>query len=453
MNVTIESPKVWTPASVVAQWRTEGPLVHEPTGIAKLDELTGGGPTYGSRVYVVGAPDAGKTQIVVQVMDVYAERGIMCGLLAIDEEPSDVMTRLAQRRGWRRDECEDRTAETCDDIDARFADLPIRFYGPEHTVESAAEDLDAAARTRGMRAALFVDSVQASRSVAAGAAESTRDLVSANVAALRVAATRYRMIAMATSEMNRAAYRSIESAESSNDMAAGAESRAIEFSARLMLALRSVKGEPNLVEVHIVKNKLGPSGERFHLRIDRRRMTLTETDAPVVVDMSAAKDQAAQRRVLADAGQVAVAIAAHPGIGTRDLAAALQAAHGSFSHPRVDAGVARLGRGVVRLPAARGGKSHYIDGTQVSPDVLGAIALNLRPKVAASRPPVPEAVSDPSVPSDSDCPGTVPRDAPSECPTVTRAPPRADHWTHVVDFRRPPGGEEEISLRRTPREG
>ena len=55
---------------VLAHWRKNGPLVHEPTGIEALDEVTDGGPVYGSRWGVAGAPDAGKTALAMQVADV-----------------------------------------------------------------------------------------------------------------------------------------------------------------------------------------------------------------------------------------------------------------------------------------------------------------------------------------------------------------------------------------------
>lgn len=420
-----EAPKVWTPTAVVDLWRSEGPLVHEPTGIARLDNVTGGGPVYGSRVYVVGAPDAAKTALVVQMLDTYARRGIACGILAVDEEPSDVMTRLAQRAGWLRRDCEERTAEMCDAIAEALGSLPVRLYGPEHTIETAAADLDAFARGGDMRAALFVDSIQACRSDQGAASETVREGVSANVAALRAVATRYRLIGVSTSEMNRNAYRSIEAAEATNDMAAGKESGAIEFSARIMLALRSVKGETDLIEVHVVKNKHGPGGDRFHLKIDRRHMTLAETDAPPTVDKSAARDEGKRRQVVVDAGHVALAIAGRPGLGKRDLYAALAAAHGSFSHPRADAAVARLGAGVVLVSAARGGVRHFVDGSLVGADIVDAMPLEQRPTITSCRPPAPES----TVPDSADRPGTVPRDAPSECPTVTRAPPMGGRGT------------------------
>lgn len=344
-------PRVFTPRDVVASWRSDGPLVHEPTGIATLDDLTGGGLVYGSRVYLVGAPDAGKTAVEVEIAAAYLSRGILCGFLAVDEEPGDLLTRLAQRAGWTRRSCEERDIDTLEGIAEHFKDVPIRFYDDGHTIESAAADLAARAAERRTRAALFVDSVQTCRSQAGDAAENPRELVTANVRAIRAAATTHKLIAVATSEMNRGAYRTVDAAETTNDMAAGKESGAIEFSARLLLALRSVRGESDMLEMRVAKNKHGPSGGRIFLRIDRRHMIVSETSAP---DVPAEEREAGTRslaknarRVKGDARVVADLILRNQGIGERDLRAKLAAAGHGWGRSRLDAAKEHLGPSLV----------------------------------------------------------------------------------------------------------
>ena len=334
----VARPKVWTPGDVVASWRAEGPLVHEPTGIATLDALTDGGPVYGSRWYLIGAPDAGKTALIAQLADTYARRGIASGIHAVDEEPGDVMTRLAQRAGWLRRDCEERDPDMLELIAEKLSSLPIRMYGGEHTIESAMADLHAYATERGMRAAYFGDSIQALRCDATEAVESLREAVSANVAALRTGATLYRMVAMATSEMNRNAYRNIDSADTTNDLAAGKESGAIEFSARVMLALRSVTGEGDLIAARIAKNKHGPSGGTVYMRIDRRHMILTEDNAPPVVDPEAKKAGHMKSRAADDAKALANLIGQNPGVGEKTLRSLVKS---------------ELGMGVQRLTDAK----------------------------------------------------------------------------------------------------
>jgi hypothetical protein len=235
---------------------------------------------------VQGAPNASKTLLFVHVADEWARRGIVVGLLAVDEEADDITTRLAQRAKFRRDECETREPATLLEMQEALEPCPIRMYGPEWTIQDAADDLARYAKERsGNRIALLVDSIQAVACppMLMEREPSERERVNVNIRALRDAAARvratdpaHRLIAMATSEMNRNAYRTVASAEQYNDMAAGKESGAIEYSARVLVSLRSVKGDGNLIEVRMVKNKHGESGNDagFYLALDRRRQTL-----------------------------------------------------------------------------------------------------------------------------------------------------------------------------------
>lgn len=395
-----EPPRVWTPAEIVEQWRSEGPLVHEATELEALDRLTGGGPVYGSRWYLVGAPDAGKTALLVQVGELFARRGVAVGLLAIDEEPADVAMRLAQRLGFTREECEARLADTLREVGDAFRDVPIRLYGPEHTIESAAAELDAFARGRGARAMLGVDSIQtaactASLVAAAGRKDlSTREAVTANVRALRDVATRYRLIAVATSEMNRGAYRTVQAADDANDLASAKESGAVEYSARVLVALRSVRGEPDLVELRLAKNKHGPAwrdaDDSLFLKLDRRRMRLEPADAPERPDPAQVRDAKGRDRVQGDALAVLEAIARTPGLGVRALYDALRAEHGSFSKDRASVGLSKLGAAVVRNAGQGRQLGLYIDGRLVPADVLSKAPLDRRPALSAlTAPEVP----------------------------------------------------------------
>jgi hypothetical protein len=57
-------------------------------------------------------------------------------------------------------------------------------------------------------------------------------------------------------------------------MAASKHSGAVEYSARVLLGLRSVKGKSDMIEVDVAKNKHSPGGEQFFLRVDRATQTL-----------------------------------------------------------------------------------------------------------------------------------------------------------------------------------
>jgi hypothetical protein len=281
------------------------------------------------------------------------------------------------------------------------------MYGPEWTIEAAAEDLALHAKAMGLltpgpyprRAALFVDSIQqvTCDAMLLDADMSERQVVNANVRAVRSVASLYRMFVAATSEMNRNAYRNIEAAEQSNDMAAAKESGAIEFSARVMLALRSVKGQGDLVQVRMVKNKHGPSYpavDDFFLALDRGRQTLTMAEAPKAEPGKAAKTQARKAEHVTAAARVAEYLAAHPGGGARDIRSALRRAMGTCPTQLADDAVALLveAGAIVAPDVGRGqARPHWLVGPKVPSDVLAHVSLERRPVVSVAAPPPQEA--------------------------------------------------------------
>lgn len=354
-----------TVAGVIGSWRNAGSLVHEPTGIARLDELTGGGPVYGSRWYLAGAPDAGKTALLLQVAHTMATRGVCVGLLAVDEDAGDVVTRLAQRAGYSRKHCEVRDPAVLAQMQEELAGLEMRFYDATWTVEAAAADL--AAHAKGGRAMLGVDSVQTVRCDTEAASRDMAEVsaVTARVQAIRSVATKHRLIVIATSEMGRSAYSSSDRTQQASTMASGKWSGAIEYSARVLLGLRSVAGEPDLIELDVAKNKHGPRDQLVHLRIDRLSQTLTEVAYEVPSEgRSPRGDAASVERVSRDAVAVARALRQAPGVSVRALRAAVRAATGA-GHDRVDAAVAYLGAAVVRGAGARGATPMTLDLEQL----------------------------------------------------------------------------------------
>jgi replicative DNA helicase len=367
--------------NIIDRWTEEGPLVHEPICLGTLDEKTGGGPVYGSRWYVLGAPDACKTAFIVQTADLFARRGIMVGVFAVDEEASDIQTRLVQRMGFARKDAEDRRPETLDRMRAAVKQShlqPIVFFDDDDTIESAAEELGAMAKSAGARAALFVDSVQ---TVSCNAVRSSREepteyvKVTNNVRAIRAAATKHHLIVLATSEMNREAYKTIRS-EAAGRMAAGKQSGAIEYSARVMLAWEKAVENGKQVDgkfcVTIEKNKHGPTGDCFYVELDRARMTLSHAPSPDPIAEVAQQNaqqaaqlvvreaQRARARVEAqkaresvqseskrqrdeqDDGACLEAIQKEPGIGAHNLRAAMAARLGGCERKRVEDAIARL---------------------------------------------------------------------------------------------------------------
>jgi hypothetical protein len=188
------------------------------------------------------------------------------------------------------------------------------------------------------------------RSAAALVAETPRTIVEANVAALRVASSLHRMLVVGTSEANRASYRSEQAVEQSNDLAAGAESRAIEFGAQTLLMARTPKDHPDIIHVRVAKNRRMRPGE-FWLRLDRERHALAECGNPEadpatasakVEGKRAGKRAATRAEVEADAHAVLPVVVEAPGIGSRRLRAALKVRGLAMGVPRLDAAVLYL---------------------------------------------------------------------------------------------------------------
>lgn len=371
-----------SPADIISQWRETGPLVRIPTGIAALDKLCRGGLPLPWRVIMVGAPSAGKTFKEITIADHMARAagaaGVCVGILAVDEEPDDITIRLAQIAGFTVGDAELRDPATLADMGAALEGLPIRLYDLTYTIESAAQDLAEWAKSRGKRAALFIDSIQAVRSVAGAGASSPRESVEANVAAMRQASTGLGLLVVATSEANRASYRTDDAAQTSNDLAAGAESRAIEFGAKTQLMLRTPKDEPDIIHVHVAKNRRAYVGE-FWLRLDRERHTLTECEDPnagpeAKAEREREREALNHAAVARDASALAALLVRHPsGLGERELRATVKEAGLKWGVDRLNAARLRLrkGQGGVRLVETTEGRAHV---SRLVPDTDSEVA-------------------------------------------------------------------------------
>lgn len=352
-----------TVAAVLEAWRADGPLVHEPTGIKGLDERTGGGPVYGTRWYFPGAPDAGKTALLVQVAHEYATRGVIVGMLAVDEEAGDLVTRLAQRIGYARYVCEVRPADTLRKIGEELGSLPFRFYDDTWTIDAAAADLAEAAKRADGRAALIIDSLQTvsceaeNLAALAGREMSEVAAVTARVKTIRAVATRYRQILLVTSEMGRGAYRSRDPEQQTSTLAAAKWSGAVEYSGRVIVGVRSVPGEKDLLEIELAKNKHRPADApegNVYLRIDRRCQVLTEADyTPDPTSKTAGRDALKREQVTKDAAAIAQLLLKQPGLSVRRLRAAASSAYG-LGQTRVDNALEVLGDAVQRGEGPRG---------------------------------------------------------------------------------------------------
>lgn len=369
-----------TPAEILDRMREHGPSVHVATGIEAFDKLTGGGPCLGDLVIMMGAPDGWKTSKLVQLADTFNAAGLCVAMKTDDEDDEQIVTRFAQRRKWKRAEVEQR-------IDfAGLRDLmpPILIYDQEWTLEVAITDF--AARAKDRAAAFLIDSTQTVTLSSPIALKGERERVAEVVRYSRAAARAHRMLVVLTSEMTRATYSGAES-ERTDPLAAGKWSSNIEYHAKILLSLQSVKGEADIIDVYIAKNKRGPSRVHFYLRGDRSLQTLVETEAPAKPDARAEKKAETKTKMLSDAALIAVALAEGKGPKVVEFRHLMRARHGSFSTERCGVGLEKLGNAVVREVGKKNAERLWLDGARVPADVLEAIPFEQRLAVGQSKPP------------------------------------------------------------------
>jgi RecA/RadA recombinase len=321
-----------SPVDIIRGWKASGQIVRVPTGFPTLDEACRGGLPIPWRVSIVGAPSAGKTALAMVLAHRVEAVGLCVGILGVDEEPEDQNARLVQMAGFTIAECEQRDPEVLDRMADALSALRIRFYDSTHTIESAADDLGTWASAEGRRAAFVVDTVQTIRCVAGAGAKGPRELVESNAAALRAVGAKHKLLILMLSEANRGSYRSDDAADTTNDMASGAESRAIEFMAQTLMMLRTPKGHADVVHVRVPKNRKGAkAGFEFFLKLDRDRHALTEcTDPTVDPSELAERDDKRRKKNVADIARMAVELArivrSSPQMGERALRTAVKLA-------------------------------------------------------------------------------------------------------------------------------
>ena len=287
--------KPTTPRAVIDGWRNEGPVQRLATGVEALDGLCRGGLQVPRRVILVGAPGAAKTGLSVAIGDYLERAGACLAALTVDEDAEDVMMRFAQMTGANRDDVEARDAAVLAQLGVDFECRRMRFYGSTHTIERAVADATAWAKREGSPLVFIFDSLQTVRCEAAERADTPRMIVEANVAAVRRLTDEHRFVALMTSEANRASYKTSDAADTTNDLAAGAESRAIEYGAQLQLMLRTPKDHGDVVHVRVAKNRGADKGE-FWLRMNRDRHTFARCDEPGMAPEEQAERAEVERR-------------------------------------------------------------------------------------------------------------------------------------------------------------
>lgn len=291
------------------------------TGFPTLDRAVREGIPLGRLVMLLGAPGAAKTTLATYLLEQWERQGAVCVYLAADEADDGILIRLGQLNGFVREQLEaegpegDAARSKFDEAVAgrQFAIVDPDGDGDPDTLEAVIDGLKAFAGER--PCVLFVDSLQTVRCVAAERASTPRERIDAKIQLLKHAA-KSGVLVIVISEMARGAYRTGDREQDTNALAAGKESGAIEYSAALLLALRSVKGEHGLIDVEVPKNRLGSAKPELRLRLDFARASLAEVDRPIDEAksgaISAAKREKAREKLLG-------LVATNPGSSAQQL--------------------------------------------------------------------------------------------------------------------------------------
>ena len=368
------------PISVLDRWERDGPLVHEPTGLDELDEQTRGGPVFGEVWFVNGPPDAGKTLFLAHVAYEWAKRGVPVGILAVDEDADGLMLRLGQRLGFSREQCEKRCSDVLTVLRGHVNELPLLFFEAGTAVEQAASEVADFAASSARPGALFIDSLQTVEAEGAQLGEPRYEAVSARVKAIKEAASSHGLFVLATSEMSRIHYRNRRQAEELDPIASGKESGAIEYAAKVLLALRSVSSD--VIAITIAKNKHGSRhvapDQGIALRMDRDQQTL-KSDREYVFEPRG------HETVLDDAAQLVLVVAETQGVTQNRLLELLREKLGKCSAGRLRESRRRLGDSIVLNPGRNQSKKHFLDGTKVPKEVLDRLGDSERQLVESAR--------------------------------------------------------------------
>jgi hypothetical protein len=386
-------------AAAIAAMRNRGAIVRSSTGLEALDRLTRGGFPFASRIVIQGAPDAGKTIMLMQIGDTMACAGVHVGILAIDEDREDIIGRLLQRRGCTRDEVDALSGSAVEAALRDVEQLPLRVYDSTWTIDRAADDL--ALHSGDAHRALLIDSIQVARCDADDDRDNETANVSARMAAVRAAATRHKMLVICTSEMSRGSYRSAVAAATTNDMAAAKHSGAIEYAARALFTLRSVPGSGGVVELRTTKNKLGPCttanerGTFLRLHLATQHISSADDYQPAVAESG---DEDVRVVAREDAAIVAVWLAQHPGKGRREMHRGLVPE--GLGRSRADGGLGCLENAgaIVERHGPKNSKPTFLIGERVPGDVLAHVPASLRDLVLDAAPP-----AEPPDPTDVEC--------------------------------------------------
>lgn len=289
--------------------RQLGEAMHRlPTKIATLDKGTRGGLPFGRVIVVGGAPGAGKTSLLTQLIWQWCRNDpkIFGLFAAYDQGAHPILVRIGQNercdrdaleRGYHADHAEHLGwLTTALDRTPNFQILD----GSEEsvTIEQGSHELHKAARGPGV---LAIDSAQMANSVTiptTGVRIDRSERVRLIMEASKRAAREHGHLVLISSEINRDSFKNKDASQNSEDLAAFMGSSAIEYAADLALVLRKVKGEGDYVDVGVPKSRIGVV-DSFRLQVSHAMAMLNEVSKPTDGDGEASPERIAREEAIA----------------------------------------------------------------------------------------------------------------------------------------------------------
>jgi KaiC/GvpD/RAD55 family RecA-like ATPase len=278
-NIDREAKAVPTLAELALALGAVGPRL--PVGLKSLDSATRGGVPLGRLLMLLGAPGASKTNFSTWLADGWERAGCAVAFVASDESREAIVTRFGQLDGHDRDALEGTDPGRRQIFARSSAGRSIMVVDPSDdglVLEDVGHMLATFAGDKPR--VLFVDSLQTVPCGAAMQLETTRERLEATIAVCR-RISRTGTLVVAISEMSRAGYRTGKRDQDIGALGAGAESRAIEYQAHLLIGMRPVLGEKGQIDLEIAKNRLGHEKLEIRAMLDFASLQWREISKPV----------------------------------------------------------------------------------------------------------------------------------------------------------------------------
>lgn len=292
-------------------------------GLPTLDDWTEGGLPFGATICIVGPPGVGKTTLAIQLArEAREQHGAAVTAAFYDEGTEGAALKLGQQIGLDYEALRNGDEDALQRLEDYCPDAPE--YGAFQfapTSRELARVIDDARRDKikSHPLVLLTDTLQKARFELpdAGPNGGERFRIEGEVVLLRNAALTIPALNLMTAEAARGAYASRDPSKRTTGLAAGAESRAIEYGCDLLLVL--TERADSLVDVEVAKNRLGRGRKgHFLLRHDRARALYVEVETDPEQEEERDRERAAAKWS-ADERRVTETVRQYPGNSGRML--------------------------------------------------------------------------------------------------------------------------------------